>query len=325
MMPTYRAAIVTTLIALSCGFLSAQPAAEQQELLAWVRVLQLQGRDAQAIELCEMILAQDPRNPDALAQRGVIRLGQADYESAEQDFAAALRARPDFALALAGRAKARQSLGDTDGGHADALRAAAVCSRAIEADGTDAQAYFVRGLARLLLDRQAEALQDFVTAGDLDDTLVEAYMERSHIYRAGGRLDRALEALTHAVQVRPDCAVAYLARARVRFEANSFLAARDDCDRALQVNPQFARAWHNRGLIDLQIGDVTEAVEDLSRALEADPQYVSAHFYRGEAYYRAGNRAAARAEWETARAMAPDEWAGRSAAEMLGKIDSGEL
>jgi len=325
MMPAHRAAIAAALIALSCLFAAAQPSAEQQELLAWVRTLQLQGRDAQALALCDMILAEDPGNADALAQRGVLRLGEADYESANQDFAAALAARPDFALALLGRANAQQSLGNADGAHSDAAQAAAICSRAIEADNTDAMVYYVRGLARLLLQQEGEALQDFVTAGDLDDTLVEAHLERSNTYRQRGRLDQALESLTHAVQVRPDYAVAYLARARVRFEARSFLAALDDCDRALQINPDFARAWHNRGLINLQIGDVPAAVDDLGRAIEADPEYASAHFYRGEAYYRAGSIAAARAAWESARDVAPEEWAGRTAAEMLQKLDDGEL
>ncbi len=119
--------------------------------------------------------------------------------------------------------------------------------------------------------------------------------------------------------------MAYLARARARFENESFLGARDDCDRALEINPGFARAWHNRGLIDLQIGDVAAAVEDLGRAIEAHPDYASAHYYRGEAYYASGNRAAARAAWETARDLAPDDWAGQTAAEMLRSIESGEL
>jgi len=325
MMPPCRAAFAAALIILLCPFAAAQPNAELQELLGWVRALGFQARNAEALALCDMVLAEDPTNADALAQRGIIRLGQADYEAAGQDFAAALATRPEFALALVGRANAQQSLGNADGTRGDAAQAAAICTRAIEADSTDAMVYYVRGLARLLLGEQDEALQDFVTAGDLDDTLVEAHLERSHIYRQREQLDRALEALTHAVQVRPDYAVAYLARARVRFESKSFLGALDDCDRALQINPDFARAWHNRGLINLQIGDVPAAIDDLGRAIDSDPDYASAHFYRGEAYYRAGSIAAARAAWETARDVAPEEWAGRTAAEMLRKLDAGEL
>lgn len=305
--------------------LSDTERAEQRELLAWVRTLRLQGRAAEAASVCGLILEADPQNVEALEQRGLILLTDREYESARAAFDAALRVQPDSPLALVGRGRALDVLGLTDAAHRDVTRAVDLCTRALADNGDDARCYYVRGLARLLLQQEDGALQDFIAAGNQDEELVEAVNERARIYRRRGRFAEAIEQLSMAVRVRPDYAIGYLDRARVRFEAQDFLAARDDCDRALQINPDFARAWHNRGLTNLRLGETLQAVQDFTRALSAQPDYASAHYYRGQAYYSAGNRGAARADWEMAAELAPEEWAGEAATEMLRKIENGEL
>ncbi len=299
--------------------------AEQQELLAWVRTLQLQARVDQALAVCDMVLAADPGNVEALTQRGIINLGEGRLEQALEDFNRALRSRGDDPLALVGRGRTRLGLKRQEQACADGARALAICTRAVEREQADARTWFVRGLAHLLLEQYDEALQDFAMAGSLDDTLVEAHIERARLYRRSGRLRRAEELLNRVVEARPDCAVGYLARARVHFEAKDFAAAVADCDEALQINPRYARAWHNRGLIHLQMGDAAAAIRDLSRAVEVREDYASAYYYRGEAQYAIGNRAAARADWESARELAPDQWAGQAAADALSRIERGEL
>lgn len=328
MTPIPRAALLLSLLLLPIiagAELTDAERAEQAELLAWVRTLQFQGRTDEATELCALILAADPQCAEALTQRGIILLGESEYEAARADFDEALRADPGMALALVGRARAQQALGQTEAMSRDARRAVEACSLALEARPDDPRTIYVRGLARLLLGQEEEALQDFITAGDLDEGLVEARSERGHIYRRRGRFAEAIAQFSAAVAQRPDYAVGYLERARARFESKDLLAARDDCDRALQINPQYSRAWHNRGLINLQLGEVLAAVQDLTRAITARPGYASAHYYRGEAYWQTGNRGAARADWETARDLAGNDWPGPTAAEMLRKAESGEL
>ena len=59
---------------------------------------------------------------DALMARGFLRFKQAQYERAREDFAAALRSRPDLASALLGQGVLRLRAGDA-GGLADVERA----------------------------------------------------------------------------------------------------------------------------------------------------------------------------------------------------------
>ncbi len=185
MIPCHRTIVTVILAALlplvALAELTDEQRAEQQELLAWVRPLELQARTDDALELCAMILATDPDCAEALVARGIILLGDGGREEARESFDQALRVQSRLAMALVGRGHAWHALGNVDRANGDAARAVEICTRAVDADPTDAEAYYVRGLARLLLQQDGDALQDFVTAADLDETLVEALVERAPI------------------------------------------------------------------------------------------------------------------------------------------------
>ena len=310
---------VLALAQIATAELTAEEAAEQQELLAWARTLQLQARDDQALGVCDMILQVDPESADAYLRRAMILLGESRFDDAIADLDRALRFRKDDPLALAARAHAWTAVGELDRGQSDARRSAEMAAASIAAEAADAIDYYARGLARVLLEHR-EALQDFAAAASLDEKLVEAHVERAHIFVGTGRLEEALGHLTRAVETRPDYAVGVLSRAHVHYEMSNFQEALADCDRALQINDHYARAWHNRGLINVQIADLRSAIQDFTQAILVQPGYASAHYYRGEAYLTLGTVASARAGWETASEVAPDEWAGQAAAEMLRQL-----
>lgn len=327
MAPLQKSTVALIAIALLHAPLSADTDAAREigELLSLVRTFQYQGRNQDAINLCNQILQADPDNVEALVERGILRLAEGQFREARTDFGSALSVRPHALMALVGRAHARWAEGDQHGAQREAERAIGACNDAINENPLNAKIYFWRGLARLVLQQDEEALRDFTEAARLDETLADAHLECAQIYRRQGKPDRALERLTEALNARPDYAVAYLARARVHFEQGDSDAAVADCTAAVAINPGYAKAWHNRGLIHLEAGDVSAAIRDLTRAIKADPDYASAHFYRGEAHLASGLIGAARADWENAREIDPDGWAGKAAEKRLKAVDSGEL
>jgi Tfp pilus assembly protein PilF len=76
-----------------------------------------------AIELLSDSLAQDPRNPDTLAERGSVYLAMGALDVAADDFRAALAADATLPNALAGRGMIRAMRGDHEGAEEDAERA----------------------------------------------------------------------------------------------------------------------------------------------------------------------------------------------------------
>ena len=314
---------IALLLALALGARAAQRTdsqrAEQEELLAWVNTLRYQARIEQATAVCETILASDPDCVDAWIEHGVLALSEERLEQAQEDFREALKRRRGDPMALLGRARVTRAQGDEDRAMRDARKALARCPHLIDAEKADADTWYQRGLAKVLLEDDT-ALQDFVMAVSLDPGHMDAHTQRAQIYRGQGRTQDAIDQLTKAVRTRPDYAVGYLARARLHYEAGDLDASIADCNRALEINPHCARAWHNRGLVSLQRGDLEAAISDLSEAIAADPDYASAHVYRGQAYLAFGNEAAARADWECAKELEPDAWAGETAAKLLGEL-----
>jgi tetratricopeptide (TPR) repeat protein len=75
-----------------------------------------------AEQICDRAVRESEGDADALMARGFLRFKQAQYERAQEDFAAALRSRPDLASALLGRGVLRLRAGDAGGG-ADIERA----------------------------------------------------------------------------------------------------------------------------------------------------------------------------------------------------------
>ncbi|MGI5817389.1 MAG: tetratricopeptide repeat protein [Armatimonadota bacterium] len=295
--------------------------AEQQELLAWARTLRYQARVEQALAVCEMIVASDPGCAGAWTERGVLLLADSRPDEAREAFGEALKHDAANATALAGRGHAHSAQEDFERSRRDASNALEHCNRAIAAENADAETYYARGLAKMLLE-DPTALQDFVMAVSLDPGHMDAHTERAQICLARGRSYDAIDQLTRAVDIRPDFAVGFLERARVHYLAGNVLLAIDDCDRALQVNPQYARAWHNRGLLSIESGDFEAAIRDLTEAISAAPEYAAAHVYRGQAYVATGDESAARADWERTRELDPSGWAGQAARDMLRKLDA---
>jgi len=68
-----------------------------------------------ADEICDRAIRESNSDPDALVARGFLRFKQGQFESSGQDFASALRSRPDCAPALLGRGVLRLRAGDAAG------------------------------------------------------------------------------------------------------------------------------------------------------------------------------------------------------------------
>ncbi|MFP4250864.1 MAG: tetratricopeptide repeat protein [Armatimonadota bacterium] len=326
MIQRYLIAGMIALIAAQTAFASDADddlRAEQQELLAWAQTLRYQARVKEAISVCDKIVSADPTCTDAWVEHGVIALSEARFVVAQEDFLHALAHDPHHPMALVGQAHVQHALGNSEHAQRNAARALQRCNRIIDAGAADAQTWYVRGLARMLLQDE-RGLQDFATAVSLDPAHMDARGERAHIYRSMDRLDAGIDELTRAVEIRPDYAVGYLSRARMHYEAGDLELSIADCDAALQVNADYEQAWHNRGLVNIEREDFEAAIADLTEAIRVDPEYASAHVYRGQAYLAAGDTDAARADWEKTQELDPDGWAGQAAEEMLAKLQQSD-
>ena len=141
-------------------------------------------------------------------------------QEARRQFEAAIELDPNYAQAYAGLAETilvtATNHGSIDPVEAVELAGTAV-AKALEIDENLAEAYAVRGLLQLNQwkvshdsDMNAAAAESFARAKQLNPNLANAYVWSATLYEGDGKIDKAIDALTTAMEIDPLGRIPYL-------------------------------------------------------------------------------------------------------------------
>ncbi len=117
----------------------------------------------------------------------------------------------------------------------------------------------------------------------------------------------AQDAFNHVVKLRPDYADGYTNVALTDLSWEKYSLARDYTDKALQLNPGSARALYYRALAERNLAAVGAAIADLEQVAKQFPQSRDARRELAVSYFLAHRDGPARAEFEAAQTVAPDD------------------
>ena len=166
-------------------------------------------------------------------------------------------------------------------------------NKAIELDPNNAEAYLKRTSAKsiLMLD-DTDILKDFNKALKLDPnnakalvgrgiTKVSLRQEEEAIYN----FNKALELLNEAIRLDPNNAEAYSDRARAKIGLKQIDEGLEDLNKAIELNPKDYFSYGYRGAIKAWYKkEYNEAIEDYNKAFELNPNDFRLYFVRGIAY-----------------------------------------
>lgn len=158
-------------------------------------------------------------------------------------------------------------------------------NQALQKNPSDANAYFTRGNANMILQDYERALADLDRAIQLDPNLAHAYQMRSNVrlqmgdeqgaeedslkanaLMAAQMIDRANETL----QYNPSDANAYLTRARANMMLQDYESAIASSSEAIKLKPNFPAAYLLRSQARRQLGDEEGAIADKQKAQDLD-------------------------------------------------------
>lgn len=162
-------------------------------------------------------------------------------------------------------------------------------SRAIRCDPAFVGAYNNRGVARLMREEYAQAVEDFTTVIRLEPTAA-AYNNRAGAYASLKRRKEAIADFTRAIEIKP-AAGSHFSRGIAYAEDGDFDSAYTDYTSAIGLDPKLARAYLNRGIISASRGKVDEAADDFAMAFRLDPGLraeLNAYMERFKATKRSG-------------------------------------
>jgi tetratricopeptide (TPR) repeat protein len=266
------------------------------------------GRPQEALADCDAALQIDPQHANAYNSRGLIRGRLGQLEEALGDFAQAIRLAPKWFLPYLHRAEVCQLRGQFDAALADYDRVIDLMkqsppSPAGAAGGpTLALVYCRRGEARFDQFREGEAEADFAEARRLDPA-VAAYLGDMWLRR--NQFDRASDAFSDLIRVRPKDARGYAGRGMVREALGDLDRALDDYSTAIRCQPDGV-GYALRAQVRQRQGQFDEALADLAEHLRLHPDDVMAYLSRSVLYKQRGALSEALQDLNTAHRAAPD-------------------
>jgi tetratricopeptide (TPR) repeat protein len=162
-------------------------------------------------------------------------------------------------------------------------------------------AYKNRAKAKLLLNDNKGAIDDYTAAILLDPRYDSAYVGRGAARLNLNDINDAMEDFNKALALNPISDLAYYNRGCANEKMEYYEEAIEDYTMALQLNRKIKSAYINRGRIKHNIfKDDMGAIEDYDKVIEKYPQYADAYYYRGNANRNLGDMAGACNDWNTA-------------------------
>lgn len=155
----------------------------------------------------------------------------------------------------------------------------AECTRKIQLNPNDVNAYYNRGFGYNMLGQYERAIPDLNKAIDKaiqlipnDESLYKLYMERGISFHGSGKYARAIEDFTTVIQLNPNHSMAYTWRGICNLNLKNYSAdALIDFNTAIQLDPSNSSAYTGRGMFYENLSQYKIALGDYVIASQLNP------------------------------------------------------
>jgi tetratricopeptide (TPR) repeat protein len=212
---------------------------------------------------------------------------------------------------------------ESDGSYADAWAQTGFCNEklgrhaeALEASKKavslrpSAESYFNIGLASFYLKQYREAADAYRASIKLDPyNAADAYYALGLVYRDwGGKADEEIQAYKQAIKQRPDYTVAYERLGSRYLKSKKYNEAIEVFRQLASLKPGDPFAPNNMGEAYLELNKLNEAVESFRLSIRLKPDFGRAYYNLGKSLLAQGNRDAALEQYTILTNIDPD-WA----------------
>jgi protein O-GlcNAc transferase len=264
------------------------------------KMLHGQGRVAEAERVYRAVLAQNPRQFDALHLLGLIRYQQGHFRDAHELMAKALELKPRSPQALSVMMAVLLALDRP----AEAL---AVCDRILAIDPRDIDTLYNRAVVLSRLRRFEEALVAYDKVLKREPGATAVLFDRGNVLAELARFEDAIACYDKVVAGVPAHAGALVNRGNVSLRLGRHQEALASYDRALAINSNDINALGNRAIALKELGRYDEAMAGCERALALDPNTIGALVTRGNVLIALRRYEAALASFQRALAIRPGD------------------
>jgi protein O-GlcNAc transferase len=249
--------------------------------------------------LCEQILKQLPRQPEALHLLGVVRLMSGNARETVALIGRALEVSPRDAAMLENLGVAQLALRDF--GNAEAS-----FRRALDLGATQGLLYMRLGLALGAQHRWPEAVGALRMAAEKAPTDPDVLLNLGNALAEQGQSEEALACFNKVTALQPRHVIGHFNLGALYQRLDRFEEAVAAFKRALEIAPNDADTHNNLGIVYEKQKKLDDAAMSYRRALAANPRHVQAQNNLGNVLRAQGRIEEAVARYENALGLNPD-------------------
>ena len=295
--------------------LTAKQPQDNTDLAAWMNYgnqLWRYGRDEDAVDAFEQVIAINPEFDRAYYAIGLARWYQENYTQAVTALLKATEINPnpyyywrylgfsyryleqyDEAISAYEKAIAKSpedfvlylERADVLRKNRNYPEAIVSYNQAIEINPRHPWIYGNRGIAYAELEQYQQALTDYNQAIEINPQNALAYSNRGLTYAELEQYQQAFTDYNQAIEINPQYALAYYNRGVIYYNLEQYDSAIADYNQAIEINPQYIDAYVNRGATYAELEQYQQAIADYTKAIEINPQLAEAYNNRGLTYY----------------------------------------
>lgn len=143
----------------------------------------------------------------------------------------------------------------------------------IHKDSKNAKLYYDRAKVLLKLNRANDAINDMMTATNLEDDNPDYFMLLGDAYFANGDVDRSYKAFQDAIDLDEDNTEAYLKLGEIAFYSRDYDRAMENLGKVTAKDKTNRTALFMKGFIYKETGDTTNAVFYFRKICDLYPEY----------------------------------------------------
>ncbi|MET0276794.1 MAG: caspase family protein [Pseudorhodoplanes sp.] len=252
-----------------------------------------------AIDDYNSAINNNPKNVQALRNRGVLWYRKAEFDRAFADFTKIIALDPKSPTGFSYRAIALIEKGEYD-------RAISDLNQSIRIDPKNSESFRFRGLAFSRKRELARSLSDYDQAIKLNPKDAAAFNARAEVWIIKEEYDRAIADYDQVIALDPNGWRGYSSRGEAKRSKGDLTAALADHDAAVKLDPKAYDALVNRALASKEAGKLDSALEDLNEALLINSRSGHALALRGEIFRATGQFGKAKSDLESAIKLFPN-------------------
>ncbi|MCG8322684.1 MAG: tetratricopeptide repeat protein [Cytophagales bacterium] len=141
-------------------------------------------------------------------------------------------------------------------------------NKVIEADKANADAFYMRGRVKQVLEDFHGAMKDFNHAISIDQKVAHYYFDRGNIKYELQDYYGAISDYSQAIALDVTHVDAYFKRGKAKHQLEAYQDAINDCTKILEIHSNNVDAYYLRGILRIEHGQLEQGCLDLSKAGE---------------------------------------------------------